>query len=72
MDYIWQHLFSSQFSWAVLNFRSWLNIEYRLFYKNAAQYLTIGPKKGIRVRKLQAPTDTVSEFVLGTQWQISS
>ena len=36
------------------------------FYKNtAAYYLTMGPKKGRRVRKIEAPTGNVHEFQLG-------
>ena len=37
-----------------------------MFYRNtAAYYLTMGPKKGRRVRKIQVPTDSVPEFELG-------
>ena len=37
-----------------------------VFYKNAAAYyLTMGPKKGRRVRKIEVPTDSVPEFELG-------
>ena len=30
-----------------------------------AYYLTMGPKKGRRVRKIEVPTDSVPEFELG-------
>ena len=32
---------------------------------NAAYYLTMGPKKGRRVRKIEVPIDSVPEFELG-------
>ena len=37
------------------------------FYKNNAAYyyLTMGPKKGRRVRKIEVPTDSVPESELG-------
>ena len=34
------------------------------FYENAAHYLTMGPKKGRRLRKIEVPTDSVPEFEL--------
>ena len=37
-----------------------------VFYENAAAYyLTMGPKNGRRVRKIEVPTDSVPEFELG-------
>ena len=37
-----------------------------VFYENAAAYyLTMGPKKGRRVRKLEVPTESVPKFELG-------
>ena len=38
------------------------------FHKNAAPYLTMGPKKGRRVRKIEVPIDSISEFELGHIW----
>ena len=37
------------------------------FYKNAAAayYLTMGPKKDRRVRKIEVPTDSAPDFELG-------
>ena len=37
-----------------------------MFYENStAYYLTMGPKKGRRMEKIDVPTDSVSEFELG-------
>ena len=47
---------------------SWLTSYLRdfIFYKKAAAYyLTMGPEKGRKVRKIGVPTDSVPEFELG-------
>ena len=36
-----------------------------MFENAAAYYLTMGPNRGRRVRKIEVPTDSVTEFELG-------
>ena len=35
-----------------------------MFYKNAAYYLSVGAKKGRRIRKIEVSTNSGSEFEL--------
>ena len=49
----------------MLSFRSWLTLQFRILFLQNAAYLTMGPKKGRRVRKIEVPTDSVPEFEQG-------